>query len=88
MVSLLKSFLIAEFTVDPFADPSMLTNPLGEPEEVSVSQLPEGTEDDNTVKPSGIESDTDQMNMLYHEGKDQNKVSVSSLEKKGILLNS
>lgn len=88
MVTLLKSVLIADFTVDPFADPSVLTNPLREPEEASVSQLPEGTEDDNTVKPFEIESDTDQMNILYHEGKDQTKVSVSSLEKKGILINS
>lgn len=84
LLSAQEQFLMhtSDFTVDPFADPSVLTNSLGEPEEVSVSQLPEGSEDDNTVKPSEIESDTDQMNIFYHEGKDQNKVSVSSLEKK------
>lgn len=72
----------ADFTADHFADTSMLSNPL-ELEEDSVSQLPEGTEDDNTVKLS--DSDMDQMNTPFHEREDQNRVSVSPIKKQGIL---
>lgn len=81
LLSAQEQFLIhaPDFTMDHFADPSVLTNPSGELEEESVSQIPEGTEDDNIVKPS--EHDMDRMNMPYNERKDQNKESASSLKK-------
>lgn len=79
----MKSVLNADFTMDPFADPSVLTNPVGEQQKGSVSQFPGGTEYYDAVKPS--ESYTDWMNLPYHQRKNQNKVSVSSQEKKGSL---
>ncbi|KAH6810317.1 TRICHOME BIREFRINGENCE-LIKE 16 [Perilla frutescens var. frutescens] len=81
LLSVQEQFLMnaPDFTVDHFADPSVLTNPFGEVEEDSVSQIPESTEDDNTVKPS--ESDLNQMNEPYNERKDQNRVAVSSQKK-------
>ncbi|XP_057770150.1 protein trichome birefringence-like 14 [Salvia miltiorrhiza] len=64
----------SDFTADHFADTSVLSNPL-ELEKDSVSQLAEGTEDDNTLKPLG--SDMDQMNTPSYERKDQVSVFPS-----------
>ena len=68
--------------MDHFDDTSLLSNPL-ELEEDSVSQLPENTEDDITIKPS--ESDMDEMTTPVYERKEQNRVSDSHIKKKGIL---
>lgn len=75
-------FSNADFTVDHFDDTSLLSNPL-ELEEVSVSQLPENTEDDVTIKP--VESDMDKMTTPVYERKEQNRVSDSHIKKQGIV---